>query len=72
MGAGERLTTDAGPDINHRLKRDSRGRLWLVWQGFRNGHSDIFLKVLDGGKWSQTYTVSDERVQQVVSRRRRR
>jgi hypothetical protein len=59
-GQVQRLTTDVGPDINHRLKRDSRGRLWLVWQGFRNGRSDIFMKVLDGGKWSQTYTVSDD------------
>ena len=56
----QRLTNEAGPDINHRLKRDSRGRLWLVWQGFRNGQSDIFLKVLDSGKWSQTYTVSND------------
>ncbi len=56
----ERLTTDPGGDINHRLKRDSRGRLWLVWQGFRNGQSDIFLKILDNGQWSQTYTVSDD------------
>ncbi|HMF11768.1 MAG TPA: hypothetical protein VKE94_05660, partial [Gemmataceae bacterium] len=56
----ERLTTDPGPDINHRLKRDSRGRLWLVWQGFRNGQSDIFLKTLDGGKWSETRTVTAE------------
>ena len=56
----ERLTTEAGPDINHRLKRDLRGRLWLVWQGFRSGRSDIFLKYLDNGRWSQTYTVSDD------------
>jgi len=31
-GKVERLTTEAGPDLKHRLKRDSSGRLWLVWQ----------------------------------------
>ena len=55
----QRLTNDAGPNLNHRLKRDARGRLWLVWQGFRNGQSDIFLKYLDAGKWSESYAVSD-------------
>jgi hypothetical protein len=57
-GDVQRLTSESGPDINHRLKRDSRGRLWLVWQGFHGRQSDIFLKVLDGGKWSQTYAVT--------------
>ncbi|MBV9082219.1 MAG: hypothetical protein JOZ62_06070, partial [Acidobacteriaceae bacterium] len=32
-GKVERLTNDPGPDINPRLKRDARGRIWLVWQG---------------------------------------
>jgi hypothetical protein len=59
-GAVEKLTTGGGPNINHRLKRDSSGRLWLVWQSFRNGQSDILMKNLEGGRWSQTYEVSTD------------
>ncbi len=59
-GKVQRLTNGAGPDLNHRLKRDASGRLWLVWQGFVNGKSGIFLKYLDGGQWSQTYTVAED------------
>jgi hypothetical protein len=59
-GKIQRLTDGAGPDLNHRLKRDASGRLWLVWQSFRNGHSDILLKYLDGGQWSQTYSVTED------------
>jgi beta-xylosidase len=36
-----RLTDHPLPDINHHLIADRRGRLWLAWQGFRGGQSDI-------------------------------
>jgi hypothetical protein len=58
-GKLQRLTTEAGPDLNQRLKRDASGRIWLVWQGFRSGRSSVFLKYLDEGQWSQTYPISD-------------
>ena len=39
-----RLTDHPLPDINPRLASDDSGNLALVWQGFRNGHSNIYLK----------------------------
>ncbi|MBI3698014.1 MAG: hypothetical protein HY238_24660 [Acidobacteria bacterium] len=53
-----RLTDDPLPDIYHRLVADSKGKLWLVWQGFRNGQSDIFLKTCENGKWSEAFQVT--------------
>jgi hypothetical protein len=56
--AVQRLTNDPEPDMNPRLKRDARGRVWLAWQGFRNGQSQIFLRYAENGKWSDPYQIS--------------
>ncbi len=53
-----RLTDDPQPDIHHRLVADSHGKLYLVWQGFRNGQSDIFLRTCENGQWSKPMTVT--------------
>lgn len=45
-----RLTKSAGPDVHHRLAVDRDGRVWLCWQGYRDGNFDIFLKRLDSSK----------------------
>ena len=45
-----RLTDHSLPDVNPRLATDRKGRLALVWQGFRGKHSNIYLK---------TYSASD-------------
>ena len=54
-----RLTDHVLPDINPRLTADSRGRLAVVWQGFRNGHSNIYLKTYarESG-WSEAVQVT--------------
>jgi hypothetical protein len=35
------LTTDPGPDLNPVATTDSNGRVWVAWQGFRNGNLEI-------------------------------
>ncbi len=55
-----RLTDHSLPDINHRLISDRNGKLWLVWQGFRDGQSDIFLRWCDDGIWSEPQRVTSD------------
>ena len=56
--ATERLTSAPQADIEHELATDSDGGLWLVWQGFRDGRSDILARRHDGSRWSAEETVS--------------
>ena len=56
--ATERLTSAPQADIEHELVADSSGNLWLVWQGFRDGRSDILARRHDGSRWSAAETVS--------------
>ncbi|MBM3811438.1 MAG: hypothetical protein FJW20_07355 [Acidimicrobiia bacterium] len=58
----ERLTSDPMPDINPRLASDGKGRVALVWQGFRGKNSNIFLKWLDGEQWSADMRVTNRPV----------
>jgi hypothetical protein len=58
LGAEVRLTKAAGPDIWQRMTTDSRGRAWLVWQGFRGGQADIFARCADGDGWHEPIKVS--------------
>ncbi len=55
-----RLTSDAGPDINPRLAADGAGHFGVVWQGFREGRSNIFFKALDGEKWLGDVRVTNQ------------
>ena len=54
-----RLSSHPNPDVDHHLIADSRGWLWVVWQGFRSDNSDIFLRYFDGSTWSDEIQVSD-------------
>ncbi len=56
--ATERLTSAPQADIEHELATDSNGDLWLVWQGFRDGRSDILARRYEGAGWSAEETVS--------------
>lgn len=58
-GAIERLTSHPLPDINPRLASDTKGRLALVWQGFRGRNSNIFLKTFDGERWSPEVRITN-------------
>ena len=55
-----RLSFHPNPDIDHHLVSDSKGRLWVVWQGFHGDNSDIFLRYFDGGSWSEEIRISDD------------
>ena len=48
-----RLSSHPFPDINHAVAADSKGRLWVVWQGFHGDNSDVFLRYYDGKTWSK-------------------
>ncbi len=54
-----RLSSHLNPDIDHHFIADSRGWLWVVWQGFHGDNSDIFLRYYDGSRWSGEIQVSD-------------
>jgi len=56
----ERLTANAQPDAQHRLVRDSQGRLHLVWQSWRNDRAGIFHKQYEPATgWGRETRVSD-------------
>ena len=62
--AMERLSSDPLPDTNPRLASDGKGRLAVVWQGFRGRgdqktSSNIFCKTFDGQKWSSEIRVTN-------------
>ncbi|MEO7653408.1 MAG: hypothetical protein ABIZ80_23360, partial [Bryobacteraceae bacterium] len=54
----QQLTSEAGPNLYHTVVRDARGKLHLVWQGFRNHRSEILLRTWDGQTWSAEQAVS--------------
>ena len=54
-----RLTDHPLPDINPRMASDGKGKLALVWQGFRGRHSNIYLKTYPGeGGWSDPVQIT--------------
>lgn len=54
-----RLTSDPGSDMNLATASDpARGRIFVVWQGFRNGRSAIFLTAFRDGGWGSPEVVS--------------
>jgi hypothetical protein len=54
-----RISSDPLPDIEHHIVADSRGVVWVVWQGFRGRGSDIFLRSFDGREWSREVRVTE-------------
>jgi hypothetical protein len=58
IGAELLLSDTPGPHIWHRMTTDLRGRVWLAWQGFRDGRSQIFARCADGAGWHDTVQVS--------------
>jgi hypothetical protein len=58
LGGEVRLTNGQGPDIWHRMTTDRRGRAWLVWQSFLNGHSEILARCADAEGWHDVVQVA--------------
>ncbi len=58
-GPAVRLTDHPLPDINPRMTSDGSGNLALVWQGFRGGHSNIYLRAYSSEVgWSEAVQVT--------------
>src|SRR5579884_142243 len=64
LGAVLHLTDGTGPNLWHRMTTDARGRTWLVWQGFRKGHSSIFARCADADGWHDAVEVSEGQADQ--------
>ncbi|MEZ5363936.1 MAG: hypothetical protein R2748_16750 [Bryobacterales bacterium] len=58
-GPEQTVVSAPGSDIFHALAADESGRLFLVWQSFRDGQGDIYLSVHDGKKWGKATKVSE-------------
>ena len=52
------LTTDPGTDLYPVATTDSRGRVWVAWQGFRNGNLEVLTAVQTGDTFSPETIVS--------------
>ncbi|MDX1981883.1 MAG: hypothetical protein SFV51_16550 [Bryobacteraceae bacterium] len=55
----ETLTSGEGNNIFHRATSDSKGNVHVVWQAFRRGRSNIFLRSYAVGKWGAEINLSD-------------
>jgi hypothetical protein len=58
LGPEIKLSSGPGPHIWHVMTTDSRGRAWLVWQGFHDGQSDIFARCADADGWHDPVPIS--------------
>jgi len=59
FGKAQKLTGGTGPNIWHRMTTDSRGRAWLVWQGFDRGQGSTYAASTDDkGAWTTPLKVS--------------
>jgi hypothetical protein len=54
----ERLTKVPGTDIHVVSTTDSKGRVWLAWQAWRDGNYDILSMHMGEDGWSKPQTVS--------------
>lgn len=57
-GVPQRLTADVFPDIEPHVARGPDGAIYVVWQALAGATSQIRLKYLKQGKWSETIPVS--------------
>jgi hypothetical protein len=57
-GRLEQLTSAPEGDFSQSVARGPDGSLHVVWQGFRNGRSDVFYLSFDGQDWSQAVEIS--------------
>lgn len=55
----ERLSNDPLPDIYPRVASDGKGRISVVWQGFRGRNSNIFVRSLEGDAWGAPVRVTN-------------
>ncbi len=57
-GKMHRLSRNPLPDIEPHVARSDDGTVYVVWQSLVGRHSQIRLKYLKGGRWSETISVT--------------
>ena len=57
-GKTVQLTTEAGSDVNPAATTDSNGRVWVAWQGWRNGRAAILAATQEGDGFGKTAVVA--------------
>src|SRR5581483_10955163 len=53
-----RITSGRGPDMKPVAVADAKGRVWIAWQGYRNGNLEILAAVQNGDGFSPEAKVS--------------
>ncbi len=55
----EQITHAPGADLGVVATTDSKGRVWIAWQGWRDGNYDILVaNAGDDGRWTEPQTIS--------------
>ena len=58
-GKLHRLSDDPLPDIEPHVAASSDGTIYVVWQSWSGGHSNVHMRYLDDGDWSPLIAVTD-------------
>jgi hypothetical protein len=58
LGDEVKVSDSAGPNIWHRMTTDQKGRAWVVWQAFQDGHANIYARCVDGDGWHEPVRVT--------------
>lgn len=53
-----RITSGPGPNMKPVAATDAKGRVWIAWQGYRNGNLEILAAAQNGDGFSPEATVS--------------
>ncbi|MBM3814335.1 MAG: hypothetical protein FJW20_22150 [Acidimicrobiia bacterium] len=59
LGAVQNLTSGKGNNLFHQVAAVGRGNFHVVWQSWRGGRSDIYLRSFTAGKWTSEMNLSD-------------
>ncbi len=59
LGAVENVTSGAGNNLFHQAVADAAGNLYVVWQGWRGGRSNIYFRSKVAGRWTREIEISD-------------
>ena len=57
-GLTVQLSSEAGSDVDAAATTDSNGRVWVAWQGWRNGRATIFSATQDGDGFGKPAVVA--------------
>jgi hypothetical protein len=57
-GPALQLTSEAGSDVDPVAATDSTGRVWVAWQGWRNGRAAILSAAQDGDRFAKPAVVA--------------